>query len=158
MNDNDDLNIFFNDNEKYNVRVAILIKSGDKILFSRKKGRDIWLLPGGREKFFESSLDTIKREMYEEIGLKLKNPILKTISEQFFEYEGTKYHELLWIYQESRDDIDTNDVILSKEDNDEEYKWFKIDELDDINVLPLIVKESVKNKEEGIKHFVVKDV
>ncbi len=78
----------------FNFRsVAVLIQS-NHILIHRSPEEDFWTLPGGRVEFLETSDITVKRELLEELGLDCN--VIRQLwhVENFFEYNGIKYHEL----------------------------------------------------------------
>lgn len=50
------------------TRVVVVSRYKGKWIFSRKKGKDTWEIPGGHIEAGETWLDAAKREMYEETG------------------------------------------------------------------------------------------
>ena len=50
------------------TRVVVVCKYNDKWVFSRKKGKTSWEIPGGHIEEGESWLEAAKREMFEETG------------------------------------------------------------------------------------------
>ena len=69
---------------KLNIRSGAVIIHNNKILTHKNIDKDHYCLPGGRVEVGESSEDTIKREIYEELGKEVE--IIKYIStiENFF--------------------------------------------------------------------------
>ena len=62
------------------VRVSALLRWGDGILLCRhdKRGRHVWLLPGGGVRSGETLMDALRREIKEEVGIEappLEGPI-----------------------------------------------------------------------------------
>ena len=82
------------DIEEYrlNIRTAGAIIHNNKILVHRDINKNYCCLPGGRIEIGETSEQTIKREIQEELGKDIE--ILKYMAtiENFFEMENKKYH------------------------------------------------------------------
>ncbi len=83
---------------RFNFRVSAYITCGDKMLLQETKGQDFYNLVGGRVHLGESTKDAIKREIKEELGVCVKNPKLFEITENFFDWQGLKVHELGFFY------------------------------------------------------------
>lgn len=84
---------------RLNVRVAALIIHNNKVLTHRNINKDHYCIPGGRIEIGKSSEETVKREIQEELGKKIKIEKYITTIENFFEYEGKKYHEIYFLYK-----------------------------------------------------------
>ena len=55
------------------TRTYILIEDQDKILTVYNSKHDFWGLPGGHREEGETDLETLNRELKEEVGLEVKN-------------------------------------------------------------------------------------
>ncbi|MGM0599781.1 MAG: NUDIX domain-containing protein [Candidatus Rifleibacteriota bacterium] len=65
-----------NKNNPIRIRISVLMRNEEgQICFvrHRKNDRLYWLLPGGGQDPMESALDTAKRELYEELRIKIKD-------------------------------------------------------------------------------------
>ena len=85
---------FDQDNHRFNYRVAGVAIHNDSVLLHRFDHEPFWTLPGGRAELGETAEQTITREMLEELGTDVDVDRLLWVVENFFEYEGVKYHEL----------------------------------------------------------------
>jgi 8-oxo-dGTP pyrophosphatase MutT (NUDIX family) len=84
---------------RVNLRVGAIVRRDDKVLVCRARDKDWWYLPGGRIKTNESSLEALTRELKEEIGTNFRIDQPVVCSENFFEEDGNKFHELCTYYQ-----------------------------------------------------------
>jgi ADP-ribose pyrophosphatase YjhB (NUDIX family) len=53
-----------------------------------------WALPGGRGELGEPSIETLRREMAEELGLSAQVGRLVWVAENFYDDKGLNYHEV----------------------------------------------------------------
>lgn len=149
---------FVLDNNKFNYRVAALVRNGNKILLHKSNKDEFYAFPGGRVKIGESSNETLKREFKEEIGENIDVKRFVGIVENFFEYNQKEYHELMLVF-----DVEFNNkelYNLSKikglEENGKiEFLWKDINEIENMDVRPVFLKQKLCNKEE-IGHIINK--
>ena len=95
-----DISIVIND-IKLNIRVGVILKYGDETLIELSKVSSNSVIPGGRIKIGEKSVDAIKREIKEELNFDInvnKLTFVKII-ENFFKIDTNKYHELFFVYK-----------------------------------------------------------
>ena len=81
----------------------VVFQHRDKFLFTdcmeESTGQAFYIPVGGGVEFGEYSVDAAKREVEEEIGEKIENVRLLTISENIFEYNKVKEHEIVFVYK-----------------------------------------------------------
>jgi 8-oxo-dGTP pyrophosphatase MutT (NUDIX family) len=158
---NSDNITFDRDTDRFNFRAAAIILDGKRVLLHRAADLDWWLLPGGRVAFGESTGETIKREMREEIGVDVKVERLVWVVETFFHHRGFDFHELghFWLVRLPPD----ADVLQKQEFEMEEiedggrfvFRWFDLSEVIDLPLVPSFLRDrlnSLPNQTESIVH------
>ena len=84
---------------KLNIRAAGVIIHNNKILAHKNTNSDHYALIGGRVEIGENSEDTVKREIMEETGKEVETIGYISTIENFFEMQGKKYHEIMFIHK-----------------------------------------------------------
>lgn len=157
------MNIKINDNnDHFKFRVAGLIIHNDKFLTCQIMHNGAYALPGGHSEINEKTIDTIKREIKEEVGIDVEVVKLKSVIENFFTRKnGDKYHELCFVYELKPIDhlpqektIDWN-IIETDEDGEKllEFKWIDISDFNGLNVKPVAIRQILDNP--NFQHFIV---
>lgn len=151
---------FKTDEGRFNYRVAGLLINENKILIMKDENSPYYYFPGGRVSMHEKSEDAILREIREELSVDAAIERLLWINENFFEEEvlKEKFHEICFIYLLSLKD----DKLLTKgnefEENEEgkihTYYWKTFDELKELKVYPLFLKNRCFELPEHLTHFV----
>ena len=84
---------------RFNLRAAVVVMREEHVLVGHTTSEAIWYLPGGRVEWGESTRDTAERELFEELGVAGEIGDLVTVMENFFSYEGKRFHELAYYYR-----------------------------------------------------------
>lgn len=133
---------------KLNVRAAGIMIHNGKILLHRNINSDHYALIGGRVEIGESSVNTIKREIKEELGKNIEITRYISTIENFFENEGSKYHEIMFIYKIEfikEEDKKIEYTMKNIEGKDYlQYEWIELDKINKYPLLPQIAKEILK--------------
>lgn len=83
-------------------KAVCVFRRGPEILVSsaedRVKGDRYFGPPGGGIEFGEYSAVTARRELREELGVELEEPVLLGVLENVFECDGAPGHEILFVY------------------------------------------------------------
>lgn len=133
------------DDYKLNVRAAGIMIHNGKVLVHRKVNSDYYALIGGRVEIGESSEDTIKREIKEELGKDIKITEYISTIENFFEIKGSKYYEIMFVYGIefiNEEDKKIDYVMRNIEGKDYlQYEWIELDRIEEYKLLPKVLKE-----------------
>ena len=135
---------------KLNIRSACLIIHENKLLVHRNKKEEHYALIGGRQEIGEDSETTIKREILEELGKEIEVTGYVSTIENFFEKNGKKYHEIMFIHKAefvNEEDKKITNTIKNIEGKDYlQYEWLDLNEIQKYNLKPLVIKEILQEK------------
>ena len=80
-----------------------VIKCGNEFLvyesFDQIKNEYFYRPVGGGVDFMEPAIQTVVREVFEELGVEVINPVFLGFVENIFSYEGKSAHEIVQIFQ-----------------------------------------------------------
>ena len=123
-----------------------IVKNNNEILLI-KKGRGAYKgkldLPGGGIEYGETTLETIKREFMEEVGINIRNAKLKTVVTNYvvWNLDETHLEDLQHIGIVYDVEIQEKDLKKIKQDADGHdslgAKWYNIDELNIEDLSPI---------------------
>ena len=148
-----------NESDRFNCRVGAIIynENKTKILLEKQKN-EIYIFPGGRLDIQEDSNKAIKRELNEELNLKI-DLTLKYIIEMFVRSSKTKYHEIGFYYLTQIKESQIGDGFKSLDGNGVFY-WIPVHDLNNYHILatPIknkIIQEEIDNLE--LEHLIYKE-
>lgn len=126
---------------------AVLIVLNDKkeILLQLRSDYNMWGLPGGSMELGETFEETAKRELKEETGLiaeKLKLLDVLSGKETFRTYpNGDELYDITALFEVTK----YSGNLKPDEVETKELKWFKLDELPEMNAMSIIYWNKVKH-------------
>jgi 8-oxo-dGTP pyrophosphatase MutT (NUDIX family) len=124
----------------FNFRVAGVAVCKDKILLHKTPTDNFWSLPGGRADLFEFTRETLLREMMEETGMQVDVTDLMWVVENFFSYNGNRYHEVGFYYKMRITSLkDLRDFQAVEEGSQLLFKWHEIASLHEIPIYPAFI-------------------
>ncbi len=132
-------------NIKTNIVARGVLIRGTKVLVAYCKGSSNTFLPGGQIEPGERSEDTLKRELSEELGLKISvNRFLGAV-EQTFTENGKNHHGINLIFL-----IDSEDNLeqLNSKENHLDFFFIESKETGKMNLLPSPLQSFI----EGLIH------
>ena len=140
-----------------NFRVSAIFRNKDKILLHHDLDSIHYTLPGGRVKEGETTKETLKSEIKEEMGQDIK--IIKSVSfmENLFTMDEKKYHEILVTYELEFLDktmYEKEKIKTIEKDKRLEFIWFEKNKLDSIIFVPSGLKEIILKEPNEFKHII----
>lgn len=118
-------------NRRFQVRAGGIALREGKVLIQRGAADDFWALPGGRVEYGETSTETLRREMVEELGREAVIERLLFTCETIFDFEGRHYHEIGFYHLMTLpEDFGTAEGIChrhSEPGSELEFKWVSAD-------------------------------
>ena len=87
------------------IKAMCLFENNGKVLvgkaYDKSTDEHFYRILGGSIHFGETSEEAIRREIREELKSEIKNLELINITENFFEYEGIRGHEIVFLFKGS---------------------------------------------------------
>lgn len=150
--------------KRFNYRIAGLGFRDGHVLVHRATHETFWTFPGGRAEIGETSAETLRREMREELGVEVTVGRLLWMVENFFFYEKRKYHELgLYYLMELPPTFpfQRTGIVHRIEDgkNDLEFKWAEATAagLKALDIPPYFIAGQIESLPETPVHLVWND-
>ena len=133
---------------KLNVRAAGVIIHNNKVLVHKNVNSDHYALVVGRIEIGENSVDTIKREIKEELGKDIEITGYISTIENFFEMKGSKYHEIMFVHKVefvNEEDKRIEYTLENIEGKDYlKYEWLELDKIEQYPLWPKAIREVLK--------------
>lgn len=146
--------------ECFNFRVAaVLIKEG-QVLLHQYEDFDFYAFPGGRAEMFESTEQTIVREMKEELDIQVSVEKLLWVLEDFFVHDGIKFHEIAFYYLvKTGDDLPSEPFERIEIDGSRlTFKWFHLDQITQVDMVPEDLKARLRDLNNHIEHIILDEM
>jgi 8-oxo-dGTP pyrophosphatase MutT (NUDIX family) len=147
----------------FQMRVAGLAFRNGFVLVHRAVHEPFWTFPGGRAEIGETSIETLKREMIEELGVAVQVGRLLWSVENFFHYEDRDWHEFGLYYLMDLPEafpFHPTDVVHRVMDGHElEFKWAPAtrEGLRALDIPPYFIAEEIEALPDHTSHLVWKD-
>lgn len=124
--------------QKIEVIARTVILHENKILLDYVPKKNFYYLPGGHVEFGETSEQTLKRELTEELGAEISVGKCITTQENFFDDADGPHHEILRLYEAT---LLTDPSSLSDKEEKIHHKWISVDKIKDVRILPEKMKK-----------------
>jgi 8-oxo-dGTP pyrophosphatase MutT (NUDIX family) len=157
------IRIKFKPKRIFQMRIAGLAFREGHVLVHRAVHETFWTFPGGRAEMGETSQETLKREMMEELDVEARIDRRLWSVENFFHYEGRSWHELGFYYLMDLPDTfpfhPTDIVHRVRDTHDLEFKWVEATSkaLRALDIPPYFIADEIENLPATPRHVVWRD-
>jgi 8-oxo-dGTP pyrophosphatase MutT (NUDIX family) len=144
---------------RFRYRSASIIIENGYVLMAKNDIDDYYYSVGGAVKLHESAEEAVKREVFEETGIKYEIDRLVFIHENFFKGtgnndKGLKCHEITFYFlMKSKGNQDLNDNSYVYDGVRERMFWLPIQKLNNYKLFPIFFKEKPSNISNSILHI-----
>jgi 8-oxo-dGTP pyrophosphatase MutT (NUDIX family) len=147
---------------RFTYRVAGIALHNDRVLLNRAEEVDWWFIPGGRAEMGETTSETLRREMLEELGADVQVDRLLWVVENFFEFEGVAHHEvgLYFLMRFAPDSplYEKTEPFAGDEDNARLiFQWHDRSTLAQVALYPEYLRQGLQTLPETTTHVVHRD-
>ena len=145
----------------FRFRVCAVCLENGSVLLQQIAGTDYWFLPGGCGQLMETSEDSLRRELREELDAEAEVVRLLWVAENFFTLGGTAFHEVgLYFLVKlaagtpilERDELtglDNDTLVLNR--------WHDLNDLDGLRLVPDFLTRGLRNLPGHPAHLVHRD-
>ena len=146
------------DTVRLNYRVGLLIIKDNDVLVEISPVYGTSILPGGRVKTLESSIDTLVRELKEEMKIDISKDEVQLAGflENFYNFNALNNHELFVVYKLIVKDNRFDNISVNYDSDTNYYKWVNKEELDKVNLLPREIKQLVDSN--SFEHIIINGI
>jgi 8-oxo-dGTP pyrophosphatase MutT (NUDIX family) len=150
-------------NVRFVLRVAaIIIENGKVLLNQSNSNENFWFIPGGRAELLETSEESLRREMREELEAEVEVERLLWVEERMFAHDGFDIHAVVLYYRVHLP------VDSPLHDHNAEYhfkdgdtpclcKWHNLDDLDRIGLYQEFWRDALRRLPDSPQHIVFRE-
>ena len=106
--------------------------------------QNLFFLPGGHVEHNEPVLEAIKRELYEEMRVTVKEAYLKGSLECSWNRKGSIYHEINFVFLVKVEGLDLNNPPKAQDHAFHKFVWVPLDEIQNKTILPEALKPLIE--------------
>jgi ADP-ribose pyrophosphatase YjhB (NUDIX family) len=144
---------------QFHLRSAAVIIHDEAVLLHRAEADDFWALPGGRVEADEDATSAVVREMMEEVSEPVECGQMLLVVENFFTYKDQRHHEIGLYFQVN---LQNGSLLLDKTRSHLgqelgymlEYRWFRLTDLENVDLRPRFLQGCLCNDLNKIQHIV----
>ena len=154
--------ISFDEGRKhFTYRVAGIVIDKNRVLLQKVDDYDFLFLPGGRAELLETSKETLKREMREEIGTEIRVIRLVWVMENFYPNGDKSYHELGFYHKmgfpEKSPLYEQDEFFREDEGYSFTFKWYELNEITDLPIYPTFLRTGLQKIPDSTEHIIHHD-
>jgi len=140
--------------DQIEVEIRGIIFKNDKVLVLQEKGKDYYHFPGGHVEFGEQLVETLMRELEEELTLKIKNYKLIGIVDNLYNASDGKHDEVNFVFY-----VEVENIQDKSNESKLEVIFMNPEQFSSKRILPLSMRNSIIQwKKDGKFFWVSSDI
>ncbi len=149
---------FDRDNMRFNFRVAGICIDNGRVLLQKNVNDEYWFLPGGRAEFLETAIQSLEREMREELDVDVNVGRLLWVVENYFAINGRDYHELGLYFQmtfpQSLNLLGATELTIVDGGVHIINRWHELNDITNLDIKPSFLRTGLVNIPNSTEHVV----
>lgn len=141
-------------NSGFRYRAAAIIVENGCALFAGNEREDYLYSVGGAVRMGETAEDAVRREVFEETGVRYEVDRLAVIHENFFVEKGADFHEIGFYFLMEPRGTQALHAAGMTQGVRETMHWIPVGDLDKHRAFPTFLKEYLSAPHTGIEHIV----
>ncbi len=121
---------------KTRIVARVIIYNKKKVLLCKNKNADFWYPPGGGWEDNENLVECCKREVAEEVGMKVDIKDIMYVQEFYLKTEDKRNLELFFLAH-----LEADSGKFLQKNGDKESRWFSREDMATINVKPIFMRD-----------------
>jgi 8-oxo-dGTP pyrophosphatase MutT (NUDIX family) len=134
----------------FRLRCVGVAFAGRRVLLHTLAGHGYWLLPGGKVRLGEPSVDALRREICEELGREVEVGPLRVVVENIYRESGRTRHSIGLYHEIHGVEPDLRPGEWAAE---HEFRWFDVADLDAVDLRPPGIVSVLREWPEVLTHL-----
>ncbi len=123
-------------------KIALICIKNNKILATLSKGKNLYYMPGGKRESGESDIDTLCREIKEELSVDIKRETVQLYGKFEAQADGKEDGILVTMSCYNGE----YDGILQPNSEIEKYSWLEYEDIDKVSAVGKLIFEDLLQK------------
>lgn len=132
----------------FEICARAIIVQNHKLLVCKNKARNYYFFPGGHIEFGETAKDALKRELKEELGLKIEKLEYAGTVENIYAEDKIKHHEINLVFK-----VNAGKLKSKSRENHISFDFIELKKLKNNKIYPIVLRNALIKSLKDKKQF-----